>query len=455
MQARVVPVRRLRRPLPPPLLASDVWAVGGFVVAVTLGLWIRHGGLSTLLGGGVDTLRGLGQFTGFVAALAALGGLLLTARPAWLERRFGLDGMLAAHRWFGIVTVFSVAVHAIVDTWAWADATAVGFFGALGDLLTNESWMVAALVGTVLVVVIGLTSWRRIRATMSYETWYFVHTLGYLAVLLAFGHQLTLGTDIASDRVFWWWWVGLAATGAALVAWSRLGAIVTSLTRPVRVTAVAREAHGIGSLHVNGPGLQAMRVAGGQFFIVRPLARGLWWQAHPFSVSAAPTDAGLRFTIKELGDDTPAFLRLRPGTRVLLEGPYGTFTADAAHGRKVVLVAGGVGVAPIRAILEDCRPDQEPVVVVRVRHEADLAHRGELERLVAARGGRLHVPTGPRELFVRNDPFAPATLRAWIPDLADRHAFVCGPASLESAVMSGLRRAGMPVRHIHHEQFGD
>lgn len=436
------------------MLGTDVLAVCGFVVAVTLGLWWQHGGLESLLAGGTDTLLAVGQLTGLAAALASLGALILTARPAFLERRFGLDALLAAHRWFGIVTVFTVVVHSIVDTWAWAAATDQDFITALGDLLSNESWMVAALVGTVLFTIIGLTSWRRLRRTMSYETWYFVHTLGYLAVLMGFGHQLTLGADIARDTVALWWWVGLAVATVAIIVWSRIGVVVTSLRRRFYVTAISKEAPGVGSIHVSGPGLRTLRASGGQFFMMRPLAKGLWWQAHPFSVSAAPTNAGLRFTVKELGDDTPALLRMKPGTRVLLEGPYGVFTADQAKGEKVVLFGGGVGVAPIRAILEDCRPEQRPVVMIRVHDERDLIHRAELERLVASRNGVLHVLAGPRAWFAANDPFAAATLRAWIPDLAERHAFVCGPASLESAVTTGLRKAGMPTRNIHLESFG-
>lgn len=447
-------VRRLPRPKRSGILTTDLISAGGFVTAVSLGIWVLNGGVAALLGGGIETLAGIGQLSGLIAALAALGGLILTSRPTWLERRYGQDTLVAAHRWFGIVTVVALLLHVVADTWAWGAATEGTIVTGLVDLWAHQEWMVAAIVGTVLILVLGLTSWRRLRRRLPYETWYFIHLTGYLAVLLGFGHQLTLGADFSTDRLAFWWWIAVFVATAALVLWSRLGDVVRAWSRPFYVTAVSREANGIGSLHVSGPGVHRLRVAGGQFFHVRPLTRGLWWQAHPYSLSAAPTTAGMRFTIKELGEDSSQMLRVRPGTRVVLEGPYGVFTVDQAEGAPVVLVAGGVGISPIRALLEDCGPHQRPIVIVRVRDADDLAHRGELERMIAARHGELHVLTGPRHWFSRVDPFAPETLRAWIPDLPDRHVFVCGPASLEHAVMTGMRKAGVPAANIHHERFG-
>ena len=448
------PVTRLRRPKRARAESSDVTALCLFVLVVTIGLWWQHGGVTAIMDGGTDRLRAFGQLTGLIAALASLGAIILTARPAFLERAYGFDRLLVAHRWIGITTVVFVVAHSVIGTLAWAALAQLSVTSGLVDLLANEAWMVAALVSTTLFVIIGLSSYRRVKNALAYETWYFLHLTGYLAVLLGFGHQLTLGSDFLVDRIARWWWIGLAVATLAIVLWSRIGVIVRSLGRRVYVTAVSGEATGIGSIHVNGPSLRRVRISGGQFFIIRPLAKGLWWQAHPFSVSAAPTTAGIRFTIKELGDDTPNLLKVKPGTRVLLEGPYGVFTADRAAGSPIVLIAGGVGIAPIRAILEDCGPEQQPILIVRLRHEGDFAHRAEIEDLIRTRGGQLHLIVGPREWFAARDPFSVQSLTTMIPDITGRHAFICGPASLESAVVKGLRKAGMQSSSIHLERFG-
>jgi len=102
---------------------------------------------------------------------------------------------------------------------------------------------------------------------------------------------------------------------------------LTLIHRPV-VSAVVHEAPGVISIHVTGHHMERIPVRGGQFFHVRLLAGGGWWRPHPFSISAAPDGHVLRFTVKDLGDDTHRMLDLRPGTRVMLEGPYGTFTTE-------------------------------------------------------------------------------------------------------------------------------
>ena len=171
----------------------------------------------------------------------------------------------------------------------------------------------------------------------------------------------------------------------------------------------------------------------------------------PLSLSAAPFATGLRFTFA-LGDDAAAFRRIRVGTRVWLEGPYGTFTAPKAD-RPVVLVGGGSGIAPVRALMEDLTPAHRPEVVLRVSDPRHAWFVGELQQLVDQRGGRLHLVYGSRIQLGGHDPFHPGALTALIPDLAQRTAFICGPTGMSRSASRGLHGAGIPTNRIHTERY--
>jgi len=381
--------------------------------------------------------------------------VLLVARPRWMERRYGLDRMLGWHRWVGTSAVFLVIAHAVVSLFAYGQLEGAAPLPELWNLMRTERWMWAATVSLVLFVLIGATSYRRLRQRVHYETWYFIHLTAYLAVLLGFGHQLTLGADFSSDTVGRWWWISLYLLVLAVVLGDRVGDLVKAFVRrPLTVVDVASEGPDVMSVRIAGPGLSRLRVSAGQYFLLRFGHGDLVWQAHPVSLSAAPTDQGLRFTLKKLGDGSAAIHELPLGTRAYLEGPYGRMTAERSAGEKVLLVAGGVGIAPLRAVLEDCTADQAPVMIVRVRHESDFVHRSEVEHLLKVRGGTLYLLAGPRRWFGDGDPFRPDMLRAAVPDVDERHVYVCGPESLERAIEKSVRSCGVPQDRIHVERFG-
>ena len=200
---------------------------------------------------------------------------------------------------------------------------------------------------------------------------------------------------------------------------------------------------------MRGRRLQTLPVAGGQFLQWRFLRRGLWWQAHPYSLSAAPASRHLRITVKRLGDHSAALARLRPGTRVAVEGPYGVFTAGARRGDRVLLIGAGVGITPVRALLEELPGDVDVTVILRGSTPADLVLHDEIAELVARRGGRLHALVGSR----REHPLDRAALAALVPDIAGHDVYVCGPERFQDALVAAARAAGVPDTHLHHESF--
>jgi ferredoxin-NADP reductase len=236
--------------------------------------------------------------------------------------------------------------------------------------------------------------------------------------------------------------VSLVAARIGLPMWR-------SLRHRVRVVEVTPEGAGVVSILMAGRELDRLPVAGGQFLQWRFLTRGLWWQAHPYSLSAAPAGDLLRITVKDLGDHSAGLARLRPGTRVAIEGPYGTFTADTARSDRLLLVGAGVGTAPVLALLQELPHEADVTVLLRASTPEELVLRDEVADEVRRRHGRLAEIVGSRH-EVSLDAGA---IRDLVPDVRRREVFVCGPDTLSRQLAIELERTGVPEARIHFESF--
>jgi predicted ferric reductase len=415
---------------------------------VVVGLWWRQGGLRDMndLAG---TLTSLGRVTGLLGAFLALVELLLLARVPVVDM-LGLDRVGAWHRRNGTACLALIAAHTVLVTAGYAVADDVGIAREAGDLLSDYSGVLLATIALGLLVAVVVTSVVAVRRRLGYRAWHSVHVLAYAAVALAFSHQLATGQEFQRQPVARaYWWALYAATLAAILGFRVVVPVARSLRHGLRVERVVREAPGVVSIEIAGHRLDRLPALSGQFLQWRFLARGHWMESHPFSLSAAPGGRRLRITVKELGDYTARLASLPPGTRVIVEGPYGRLTRRARRRPRALLIAGGVGIAPIRALLEDM--PGEVAVIYRAGREDELLFREELDELSSRRGAPVHYVIGERG---GDGLMSPEQLRRLVPDIADRDVYVCGPVSMTEATRASLRGAGVPSRQIVSEAFG-
>ncbi len=403
-------------------------------------------------GAGKNPVLSVAKYLGLHAALIMMLQLVLVARLPWLDRRLGMDRLTAWHRWVGFVLLWTVVAHAalVVVGYATLSATPVSrtFLGLAGVTASLLGMCAAAVV-----VAVAVLSVRHARRRMQYETWHAVHLALYAAVGLALVHQVLETTTFTSSPVAAaYWWTSWALVLAALVG----GRVVVPLWRNARhrfrVAAVVPESDRAVSVYVTGRDLHRLPARAGQFFIWRFPDHHGWWRANPFSLSAAPDGRSLRLTARALGATSAGLRALPVGSRVVAEGPYGAFTLDNQVTDAVLLVAGGVGVTPIRALLEESTGDA--VVLYRVRTPADAVLLPELRALAHRRGARLHVLAG--RTGGGNPPFTPFDphhLAAVVPDIVHRDVFVCGPPAMTEAVLRSARALGVPRAQVHAERF--
>jgi ferredoxin-NADP reductase/DMSO/TMAO reductase YedYZ heme-binding membrane subunit len=423
------------------------WDAGVLVAAnavAVIGLWWRQGGVGEVhdLAG---ALTSASRLTGLLGALLALVMLLLLARVPVLDG-LPLDRVAAWHRRTGAGCLALLVAHTLLVTAGYALQDRVGLGREAGELLGDYSGVLIATVGLGLLVALTLTSGRAVRRRIGHRAWHAVHVTAYAAVALAFSHQLATGHEFARQPVARaYWWALYACVAAAIVHVRVVRPVARSLRHRLEVRAVVQEAPGVVSVEVGGRALERLRVRSGQFLYWRFLAPGLWWQARPYSLSRAPDGRTLRITVR---DRTGRLAALRPGTRVIAEGPAGGLTGAARRRAGVAMIAGGVGIAPIRALLEDL-PGEDIAVVYRAGGE--VLFRSELDALARRRGAALHYVLGDR---AGDGALSAERLRALVPDIAERDVFVCGPPGLTAATRASLRGAGVPRRQIVSEGFG-
>ena len=439
--------RPVARPGMPPALTAQL-ALGAVLVAHLAIVEITFLNAGT----GKNSVLTVAKFFGLHAATLMMLQLVLVARLPWLDRRLGMDRLTRWHRWVGFTLFWTVLTHATLIVLGYArldDAPVLKTFLGLAGVVASLLGMLAATI----IVLIGATSARFLRRRLSYEAWHALHMAVYLAILLALFHQALEGTTFTSSALATahWWTVWALVLGSLLV-----GRVVIPLRRNARhafrVAAVVPESPDVTSVYVTGRDLHRLPARAGQFCIWRFRDHNGWWQANPFSLSAAPDGRSLRLTAKAVGATSAGLRDLPVGSRVFVEGPYGAFTALHQTTPGLLLIAGGVGVTPVRALLEETT--SPTVVLYRVSNMAEAVLLRELQDLAWRKGALLHVLAG--RTGQGNPPFAPfdpQQLAAMVPDIARRDVFVCGPPAMTDAVLRSLRALKVPRAQVHAERF--
>jgi predicted ferric reductase len=442
---------RASRPGHPPLpWVPDLFAtLAGLGLGVTIALVIAGETSGSLAAPGGWLIAG-GRLAGFTGAYLMLVMVVLIARLPVLERSVGQDRLVRWHRRLGPWVLILITTHVVLITFGYAQLAKAGPLRQLWVFLSSYPDILAAAVGFLLLIMAGVSSIRIARRRLKYETWWVVHLYMYLALSLAFAHQIVTGGSFIGHPLTRAVWIAMwLATAGIVIVFRVLQPIGRSLRHQLRVATVNEVAPGVFSVVCTGRRLDRLAVSGGQFFQWRFFTKELWWHAHPYSLSALPRPPYIRVTVKDLGDQSRAVTQLKPGTRVGIEGPYGAFTHHARSSDRVVLIGAGVGITPLRALLEDLPETIAVTVIIRASTADDIVHRDEVAALVALRGGQLHEIIGARE-DVRFDS---RTLRKLVPDMARTDLYVCGPGGFSRRVVAAARKLGVPRSQIHHEAF--
>jgi len=459
------PLARVR--LAPPRRTPAWWpdAIGSLTwasILITAALWVQHRGLQSLSGGLGSGLTSLGRLSGLISADLMLIQVLLMARVPMIERSYGQDVLARRHRLVGFASFNLLMVHLLLITVGYGISSHKNPIKQFIEFVLDYPGMLLAFAATMLIVLVTVTSIKVARKKLRYESWHLLHLYAYLGVGLSIPHEVWTGTEFASSRIatLYWWTLYAAAAGSVLI-W-RVGIpLWRSMRHGLTVQRVVEEGPGIVSVHVGGRNLHRMRAGAGQFFTWRFMDGPGWTRGNPYSLSAAPQDDSLRITVKDLGDGSSRLAELKPGAKVLVEGPFGKLHAGVRTRRRVTLLASGIGITPMRALMEEVehRPG-ELTLIYRASTESELVFRHEIDAIAARTGARVYYVLGRR--VPGRDTWLPQAaahltdsqaLRELVPDVEQSDVYICGADGWMDAAREAALGAGVPEEHIHLERF--
>lgn len=402
-------------------------------------------------------LVSVGDLLGLFLALSVLHQFLLQSRLPVMERYVGLLLQHKLHRLNGYLIFYLLIAHVFFVTYGHQHLHELSFIDQTVSQFKYYPWVWLAYLAAAILIGIIAMSITMVRKRLRYEYWYLLHLSVYVAVLTAFLHQINNGLDLLSNDWFKAYWFALYILILGTIGWFRFGRLVLRyFVYDFTVSKVVKEANGVISIYISSKKpLPANFYIPGQFGIWRFFDKKLWWQTHPFTISMGDPINGLRLTPKAVGDYTTDLQEIKPGTKLFFDGPHGVFTGERLEGAKPLLIAGGIGITPIRAILEGLgNAAKDAVVLYSVRTAGDLALAGELDAISKKTGAKLHyifsekAPAGGIK-GILDKP----TLAKLVKDASKRKVALCGPPAMMDAVEQSLMELGVAKKNIFTERF--
>jgi predicted ferric reductase len=421
------------------------------VGAAGLGMGLVLGSSLFVVEASLKSMTSWGTIFAMTGTYLCLLMLILSSRSPFLEKEIGHDKMILWHRNIAPYALILIFAHVFFTTLGYAKPIKQTFWSQTQIFFSEYPWMPEAIAAFLIMMILGVMSYRFIRNKMRYEIWWTLHLFFYVAVVLAFGHQLDNGNIfIKHSFIRACWIIFYVLIFIAIIANRFIQPFIFSRRHKLEIKRVVQETSDVYSVYITGDRLGDIDARGGQFFQWRFLTRKWWWQAHPYSLSRSPLSGDLRITVKILGDHSHDLARrLKPGTKIFAEGPYGIFTSRRRETNLIAAFAAGVGITPILAVLEELPYRAEVTLIYRVPTFDDIIFGDELDYLFLREGWTLYYLIGNRS----EHPMTADYIRQYVPDISFRDVFVCGSESFMDDVITLALNAGVMDNRIYHESF--
>ena len=369
-------------------------------------------------------------FSSWVVTVFAFN-FLMASRMKWVERIFGgLDKMYLIHRRSGVIAVILLLAHFLVVP---RDLTNTGIGQPLG---------VVALMLILIGVILSASPF--FKRKIPYHKWINIHKLMGVFYLCGVIHSFSVHSLIQELPIVRSYVFGMALIG--VTAWFYRAFLFGFFNRklPYEIVAIQEKSENITEVALNQLDTRLQYLAGQfAFFTFPELSPG---EQHPFTISSHPCHDHLRITVKDLGDYTSEFSKLKVGDKAYLEGPYGHFSSAYIKEREQVWIAGGIGITPFLSLGHDVYTNRV-MLYWCVKDEQEAVYKDELDQI------KTNNPRFDYTIWISAKQGHLSTTKMGMENFLDKGYLICGPHALKTSIIKQLKKEGVKDGHIYDEEF--
>lgn len=390
-------------------------------------------------------IENLGKLAGLSGLALFCWSVILSARLKVFGRLFmGLDNMYRAHHLISCFALILLLIHPMLLTTRYLLSSPISAYEFLKPSLEAPfrflgSITLASFMGLMLLTL--YVNMRQERLVLA------MRLLGLLVFLGGLHAILVGGSDINSLIWLQIYILGLIAAAAAVYVYRSLFHGNFAKFYDYSVASIKHK-NDIIELHLE-PKEKPIAFLPGQFAFVKLDSDGVLGQSHPFSISSAPSQTQLRFSIKQLGDYTSALSQARVGQSVKIDAPYGSFSDEVVKNNRQVWVAGGIGVTPFLSMAASLDDSRQVDMYYSVKDDQEAVYLSELNKVAAN-----HKNFSIKLINTTKSGFLTAeSIVAECQNLQDAAFLVCGPPAMMKSLRAQLRKSGVRNSNIHTEEF--
>lgn len=382
----------------------------------------------------------LNQIFYLIARFFGLAGFLFlsvliisgdTAR--FFDRFFGMDKIIKFQRKFATIVFIFVLLHP-------------GFFvlanKAVFDFLIPDFSVLPLALGILsfyIFIVVSIAS--KVYKRISYHTWQYIHVLTYVLFSFVLYHAINSGFSyyFSPIKTIYFSLLALVVVGLIYRAWYK----IQNSKMIFVVENVKRETEDTFTIFLKTNKKFTFRA--GQFCFLRINKKKLYAR-HPFTISSAPQDGSVCFTIKLKGVFTKEIVSLKAGEKVIVDGPFGIFDIESTD-KDLVFIAGGVGIAPFMSIIKDKinrKNFQKITLIYGAKQEKELIFKNYFDSIKEAWFKRTYV----LEKYIDRE-----VIKKYVKNFKNSQFYICGPEPMKELCEKSLLDLGVRKHAIIIESF--